>query len=107
MCNHPRNVVHYFYHFMDLDLSESSIDLKKFTPGELEEIFEDPFSIRFVPDADREDGANRYYLLGRTVEDRYLFLCFWTDGKHARVIAARQMSDGELRFYQRSYGEIQ
>ena len=91
---------------MDLDLSESTIDLKAITPGELEEMFEDPFSLRFLPDVDREDGANRYYLLGRTVQDRYLFLCFWTDGKKNRVIAAREMSEGELRFYQRSYGEI-
>lgn len=92
---------------MDLDLSNSSIDLKIYTPQELEEIFEDPFSIRFLPDTDREDGASRYYLLGRTVQDRYLFLSFWTDGKHNRVIAAREMAEGELRFYQRSYGEIQ
>ncbi len=92
---------------MDLDLSDSHIDLKVYTPGELEEIFEDPFSIRLVPDADREDGANRYYILGRTIGDRFLFLCFWTDGKKNRIIAARDMSEEEQRFYQRSYGEFQ
>ena len=91
---------------MELDLTDSPLDLKSTTPRELEEIFEDPFAIRFLPDADRADGQSRYYVLGRSVQDRHLFLSFWTDGKIARVLAARDMTDGEVRFYQRSYGEI-
>lgn len=91
---------------MELDLTDSPLDLKATTPRELEEIFEDPFAIRFLPDADRPDGESRFYLLGRTVQDRHLFLAFWTDGKIARVISVRDMTDGEVRFYQRSYGEI-
>lgn len=91
---------------MELDLSDSPIDLKTFTPRELEEILEDPFAVRLLPDTDREDGEARYYMLGRTVQDRHIFLSFWTDGKTARVIAAREMTDSELRFYQRNYGEF-
>lgn len=91
---------------MELDLTDSPIDLKTTTPRELEEIFEDPFAIRFLPDADRADGESRFYALGRTVQDRHLFLSFWTDGKIARIFAAREMTESELRFYQRSYGEI-
>ncbi len=91
---------------MELELTDSPIDLKATTPRELEEIFEDPFAIRLLPDADRADGESRFYMLGRTVQDRHLFLSFWTDGKRARVFAAREMTDGELRFYHRSYGEI-
>ncbi|NWK56019.1 BrnT family toxin [Verrucomicrobiaceae bacterium N1E253] len=91
---------------MELDLTDSSLDLKATTPRELEEILEDPFAIRFLPDLEREDGEARYYTLGRTVQDRHLFLAFWTNGKTARIIAARDMTDAEIRFYQRNYGEI-
>jgi len=91
---------------MELDLTDSPLDLKSTTPRELEEIFEDPFAIRFLPDVDRADGQSRYFALGRSVQDRHLFISFWTDGKVARVLAARDMTDGEVRFYQRSYGEI-
>lgn len=91
---------------MELDLTDSPIDLKATKPHELEEIFEDPFAIRFLPDADDPGGESRFYTLGRTVDDRHLFLSFWTDGKTARVYAAREMTEAELRFYQRNYGEI-
>ena len=91
---------------MELDLTDSPIDLQAITPRELEEILEDPFAIRFLPDADREDGEARYYTLGRTVGDRHIFAAFWTDGKIARIHAAREMTESELRFYQRNYGEI-
>lgn len=91
---------------MELDFTDSPIDPKTITPRELEEIFEDPFAVRFLPDTERPDGEARYYMLGRTVHDRHLFVAFWTDGKNARILAAREMTGGELRFYQRSYGEI-
>lgn len=91
---------------MELDLTDSPLDLKAITPRELEELLEDPFGIRLLPDVDREDGQARYYTLGRTVGDRHLFVSFWTDGKIARIHAARDMTESELRFYQRSYGEI-
>ena len=91
---------------MELDLTDSPLDLKAITPRELEEILEDPFAIRFIPDVDRQDGEVRYYCLGRTVLDRHIFLAFWTNGKIARIVASRDMSESEVRFYQRSYGEI-
>lgn len=91
---------------MELDLIDVHFDLKSIRPHELEEAFEDPFAVRFLPDTEREDGESRYYALGRTVADRHLMLCFVTDGKVARVIAAREMSDGEQRFYERKYAEF-
>ena len=91
---------------MELDFTDSKVNFKNFTPRELEEAFEDPFSIRFIPDVERKDSASRYYLLGRTLENRHLFLPFWTDGKNARVIAAREMTEIELRFYQRNYQDF-
>jgi hypothetical protein len=40
------------------------------------------------------------------VADRYLFFAFWSDGKTTRVVAARDMSDGEKKFYDRKYAEF-
>jgi len=90
---------------MELDLIDAPFDLKKIRPGEIEEVLEDPFAIRFLPDNDREDGESRYFALGRTVADRHLFIAFTTDGKIARVVAAREMGDAERRFYDRNYNE--
>ncbi|MCH7225641.1 BrnT family toxin [Haloferula sp. A504] len=91
---------------MELDLIDVHFDLKAFTPKEVEEAMEDPFAIRFLPEIDRPDSETRFYALGRTVGDRHLFLCFWTDGKVARVVAAREASEGEQRFYERKYAEF-
>lgn len=91
---------------MELDLIDVAFDLRAIPPRELEEVFEDPFLVRFLPDSERSDGSNRFYALGRTVGDRHLFLCFWSDGKTTRVIAARDMSDSEKRFYDRRYAEM-
>lgn len=91
---------------MDLDLIDVSFDLRHIPPRELEEALEDPFLVRFLPDSERSDGSNRFYALGRTVGDRYLFLCFWSDGKTTRVIAAREMFEPEQRFYDRRYAEL-
>jgi uncharacterized protein len=90
---------------MELDIIDVQFDLKNIKPRELEEAFEDPFSVRFLPDNERTDRASRYYALGRTVADRYLFLSFWTDGKTTRVVAAREMEDSEKKFYDRKYAE--
>jgi uncharacterized DUF497 family protein len=91
---------------MEIDIIDVHFDLRDIKPKEIEEALEDPFSVRFMPDADRKDGEARYYALGRTVSDRYLFLCFRTDGKATRIIAARQMSESEQRFYDRKYAEL-
>lgn len=91
---------------MELDLIDAPFDLTAIKPGELEEAFEDPFCVRFLPDNERADGASRFYALGRTVGDRYLFFAFSTDGKTARVFAAREMTAIERKFYDRKYAEF-
>jgi uncharacterized DUF497 family protein len=91
---------------MELDLIDVQFDLRAIKPRELEEAFEDPFAVRFLPDNDRTDGASRFYGLGRTIADRYLFFAFTTDGKSARVVAAREMAETEKKFYDRKYAEF-
>lgn len=91
---------------MELDLLDVHFDLKDIKPREIEEALEDPFAVRLLPDQDRSDGEARYYALGRTVGDRYLFLCFNSDGKNVRIVAARELTEGERKFYDRKYADF-
>lgn len=91
---------------MEFDWLDASFDLKSVTPKEVEETFEDPFSIRLLPDgADDQDQA-RYFNLGKTVSNRPLFTLFWTDGKRYRAILSRDMTPEELAFYDRKNSEL-
>jgi hypothetical protein len=89
---------------MEFDWLDAPFDLRKITPKEIEESFEDPFSIRMMPEG-QDDAAARYYNLGRSVGDRPIFCVFWTDGKRHRVLAAREMGPEEVLFYQRKNSE--
>ena len=90
---------------MEFDWIDYHFDLKKITPREVEEAFEDPFSIRLLPETDSSDGESRYFALGKTLANRYLFSAFWTDGKNYRVIFCRDMTDDESSFYERKNAE--
>lgn len=90
---------------MDFDWIDCHFDLKNITPREVEEIFEDPFSIRLLPESDGSGSEARYFNLGKTINNRFLFAVFWTDGKRYRVILCREMSDEEISFYERKNAE--
>jgi uncharacterized DUF497 family protein len=90
---------------MELDLIDVQFDLHEVKPHELEEALEDPFAVRFMPDCEREDGASRFYSLGRTIANRHLFFAFWTDGKTTRILSARNMTESERKFYDRKYAD--
>jgi len=73
---------------------------------EVEESFEDPFSIRLLPEL--EEGASRearYFILGRSISGRALFTVFWTDGRRYRVILSRPMTPEEEAFFDRKNSE--
>lgn len=73
---------------------------------EIEESFEDPFSIRLLPDLDATAGSEaRYFILGRSISNRPVFSVFWTDGKRYRVILSRIMTTEEEAFYDRKNSE--
>jgi uncharacterized protein len=91
---------------MELDFTDTPFDTKVFKPHEIEEVFEDPFSIRLLPDTERADGEARYYMIGRTIGNRGLFLAFWSDGKKARVVSARELVDDESSYYDRKLAEF-
>ena len=90
---------------MDFDWLDSSFDLRKVTPKEIEESFEDPFSIRLLPEGVEDDKQARYFNLGKSVGDKGIFALFWTDGKRYRAIYAREMTPEELAFYERKNSE--
>ena len=90
---------------MDFDWIDPPFDIRKVTPKEIEESFEDPFSLRMLPEIDSGEQAARYLCLGRTLSNRGLFSVFWTDGKVFRVIASREMTTDESAFYDRKNAE--
>lgn len=91
---------------MEFDWTENP-----FVPGdislkEIEETFEDPFSIRIMPELDEIAGREaRYFILGRSISNCALFSVFWTDGKRYRVIFSRLMTPEEETFYDRKNSE--
>lgn len=90
---------------MDFDWLDAPFDLKLVLPREIEESFEDPFSIRLLPEGDGRGGA-RYFNLGKSIGNRGVFSLFWTDGKKYRVLCAREMTPEEILFYERKNAEL-
>ena len=90
---------------MDFDWLEAPFDLRRIPPKEIEESFEDPFSLRLLPEGIGDDEKARFFNLGKTVNDRSIFSLFWTDGKKYRVVFARDMTAEEVAFYERKNSE--
>ncbi|TLD68945.1 BrnT family toxin [Phragmitibacter flavus] len=91
---------------MDFDWIDPPFDLANLPPKDIEESFEDPFALKFLPDSEGVDSRNaRYFSLGKSLAGRGIFSVFWTDGKRYRIIAARNMSAEEEHFYQRKKSE--
>lgn len=90
---------------MEFDWLDAPFDLKAISPKEIEESFEDPFSLRLMPEGIEDDAKARFFNLGKTLGDRGVFSLFWTDGKRYRVILARDMTAEEATFYDRKNTE--
>ena len=69
--------------------------------NEIAESFEDPFSLRLLPDANRFATQNRFVSLGCTGEGKGVFAVYTSTGKVVRVVAARHMTEEEAFFYER------
>ena len=91
---------------MDFDWIDAPFDLKTISPKEIEETFEDPFSLRLLPDGPGEADEARYFNLGKSSTGRAVFSVFWTDGKRYRVILSREMTPEENAFYDRKNSEL-
>jgi uncharacterized DUF497 family protein len=91
---------------MDFDWIAVPFDLATIPPRDIEETFEDPFALKFLPDGESGDARSaRYFSLGKSLSGRGIFCVFWTDGKKYRVIAARDMTPEEDHFYERKKSE--
>lgn len=91
---------------MEFDWLEAPFDLQLISPREIEESFEDPFSLRLLPETAENQLEARYFSLGKSVGERGIFSVFWTDGKRYRVILSRDMTPEELAFYTRRNSAI-
>jgi uncharacterized DUF497 family protein len=91
---------------MEFDWLDAPFDLRKISPREIEESFEDPFSLRLLPEIESDGDKARYFNLGKSVGERALFTVFWTDGKRYRAILSRDMTPEEVTFYERKNSEL-
>jgi hypothetical protein len=71
---------------------------------EAEEVFFHP-PLLVYPDPQHSRAEDRFYLLGRTAEDRRLFVVFTIRRGKIRVISARDMSNKERRIYNEALKE--
>ncbi len=91
---------------MEFDWLNPPFDIKtSFLPREIEEAFEDPFSLRLAPDDKRFVSQARYFCVGKTLEGKGIFSVYRTNGKHTRVISARAFTPEEEHFYERKKQE--
>jgi uncharacterized DUF497 family protein len=77
----------------------------QFTQEEVAESFEDPFSLRLLPDANRFAVQNRFFSLGCSNGGKNVFAVYTSTGKIIKVLAARPMTDEESYFYERKSQE--
>ena len=77
----------------------------KLSPNEISESFEDPFSLRLLPDSNRFAVQNRFFSLGCSSAGSHIFAVYTSTGKIVRVVAARLMTDEETYFYERKSKE--
>jgi len=77
----------------------------KLTQEEICESFEDPFSLRLLPDSNRFAIQNRFFSLGCSNGGKGIFAVYTSTGKIVRVLAARAMTEEEAYFYERKSKE--
>lgn len=69
------------------------------TQKEIEEVFEDPFNLRLMPESNGYSGQSRFFCLGQDRNGSYLTIIYAANGRTIKVIAARRMSLEECGFY--------
>ncbi len=75
------------------------------SPDEIAESFEDSFSLRLLPDANRFAIQNRFFSLGSSSVGKGIFAVYSSTGKIIRVVTARLMTEEEAYFYERKSQE--
>lgn len=87
---------------MEFDWNNPPFELdSSLTPKDIEESFEDPFSVRILPDSPRFAAQARFFNLGMSASGLGVFSVYRTNGKQIRVMYARPLQPEERFFYQR------
>ncbi len=91
---------------MEFDWINPPFNIKEpFLPREIQESFEDPFSLRLAPDGKAFTAQARYFCLGKTMDGKGIFTIYRSNGKQTRAISARSFSPEEEHFYERKKQE--
>jgi hypothetical protein len=87
---------------MEFDWNNPPFDADgSLTQREIEESFEDPFTIRLLPDSPRFSVQARFFNLGMSAGGVGIFSVYRTNGQLVRVLQARPFEPEERFFYQR------
>ncbi len=78
--------------------SNKNWHLHEVTDGECEDVFFN-LPLLIASDKKRSENETRFFALGRTDADRWLFIAFTMRNKLIRVISARDMTKREERIY--------
>lgn len=91
---------------MEFDWNSPPFELNSsLTPRDIEESFEDPFSVRLLPDSSRFAVQARFFNLGRSASGLGIVSLYRTNGRQIRVIYARAFLPEEEFFYQRKLNQ--
>lgn len=75
------------------------------THEEVAESFEDPFSLRFLPDEGDIAERSRFFCLGKGLSGKGVFSVYKSTGKMVTILVAREMAEDEEFFYNRKSKE--
>ena len=73
---------------------------------EVEESFEDPFSVRLLPDSTQFSKKARYFNLGKSGGGQGVFSIYRANGKQIQIILARPFEPEESFFYERQQKKL-
>lgn len=79
---------------------------KDVRPEEVAESYEDPFSVRLMPDKGAIAQMSRFCCLGMSLSNRGVFSIYSSNGKQIKVVTARPMTADEEFFYNRKIREF-
>ncbi|MDZ4743967.1 MAG: hypothetical protein SGI98_11190 [Verrucomicrobiota bacterium] len=68
---------------------------------DVEESFEDPFGLKFLPEIQVYANQTRYFSLGQAGNGGLIFSVYRSNGKSVQIISSRLMMEHESLFYRR------
>ncbi|MEM6886076.1 MAG: BrnT family toxin [Verrucomicrobiota bacterium] len=84
-----------------MEFNWDSFEALEVTRDEVAESFEDPFSLRFLPDDGEIAERSRFFCLGKALSGKGVFSVYKSTGKMVTMLMAREMAEEEDFFYNR------